>query len=346
MSAKRLKHYKQSRYRKHRAPVNKKLVLVIISGVIMLAGSIALGNYLSYLSSLPPADTAETEDTSATLSPYDKYPHIETEKGQTLPLSSSAYLSEEAAERAVMKAAGELVRSLSFNLTDGRGIPNYKSGVYEKAYSAPSSVLELDKLISTAAKSGVRLSGVLSYRSANEEYSDIREIRESFELAVISECYALGLRQLTLTDVETRDPDALYAILCKIKERAPDLAVGILLRSGDGEGNALFWQRIADAFDFIALDYTQELERDLAPDEQTKTETGEGEGQETNIAPAEPEYELAKRILADFYLIERHGAIPTVTLRDESALTLTKEILSSTGIKNTTIILQTTTETD
>lgn len=346
MSAKKLKHYKQARYRKHRAPVNKKLVLVIISGIIMLAGSIALGNYLSYLSSLPPADTAETEDTSATLSPYDKYPHIETEKGQTLPLSSSAYLSEEAAERAVMKAAGELVRSLSFNITDERGVPSYKSDVYEKAYSAPSGKIELDKLILVSARSDVRITGTMSYLSGNAEYADIREIRESYELAVISECYTLGIRQITLTDIETRDVDALYSILCKIKERAPDLAVGILLSVDGGEDSTLFWQRVADAFDFIALDYTAALDSDLASDEQTGETTGAATGEADSEQPSEPKYRLAEEIASDFYLIERHGAIPSVTLRDESKLPLAKQILASTNIKNTTIILKTTTDKD
>ena len=342
MSAKKLKHYKQARYRKHRAPVNKKLVLVIISGILMLCGSIALGNYLSHISALPSDDTVDTESATPPNAPYDKYPHIEIERTHTLPLPSDAYLTEEKAERAVMKAAGELIRSLSFNITDERGVPSYKSDVYEKAYSAPSGKIELDKLILASARSDVRITGTMSYLSGNAEYADIREIRESYELGIIAECYTLGIRQITLTDIETRDVDALYSILCKIKARAPELAVGILLSGDDGEDSTLFWQRVADAFDFIALDYTAALDSDLASDEQTGETTGAVTGEADGEQPSEPKYRLAEEIASDFYLIERHGAIPSVTLRDESKLPLAKEILASTNVSHTIITIKPT----
>ena len=353
MSAKKLKHYKQARYRKRRAPINKKLVLVVISGILMLAGSIALGNYLNHICALPPVDTAETESTTPPDAPYDKYPQIEIERTSTLPLPLDAYLSEASAERAVMKAAGELVRALSFNITDERGVPSYKSEVYEKAYSAPSGKLELDKLILAATRSDVRLSGIMSYRSGNAEYADIREIRESYELGIIGECYSLGIRNIILTDIETKDPDALYSVLCKIKERAPDLAVGILLSGNDGGESTLFWQKVADAFDFIALDYTAALDSDLASDEQTDEQTdkgdkqtdkgddeqtGEADGEQSN----EPKYRLAQEIARDFYLIERHGAIPYVALKDDSRLPLAKEILASTNVSHTIITIKPT----
>lgn len=262
MKSKKLKHYKPTRYRRHRAPIDRRILIVAAAAVLMLAGSVALGSYLGSLAEDLPADTDTPIDTTDTSPSYDAYPKLDIRPAGSMPMTADAYTKDSLADKFVMKAAGSLVRSISVVLTDSRGVPSYKSDIYEKAYAAPSGNIDLASLIQKAKKSDIETIAIFSYMSENEAYRDIRAIRESYERAIIAEAYSLGVRELILTDIETTDIDTLYSVVCGIKERAPELRVGIAVPPS-ACADVMYTARLDDVFDFIALDMTEAFRADI-----------------------------------------------------------------------------------
>lgn len=262
MRSKKLKHYKPTRYRRHRAPIDRRILIVLGAAALMLAGSVALGSYLGSLAKDLPADTDTPIDTTDSSPAYDAYPKLDISPLGSMPMTADAYTKDAFADKFVMKAAGSLVRSISVVLTDSRGVPSYKSDIYEKAYAAPSGNIDLARLIEKAKRSDIETIAVFSYRSENEAYRDIRAIRESYERAIIAEAYSLGVRELILTDIETTDIDTLYSVVCGIKERAEDLRVGIAVAPSVC-ADVMYTARLDDVFDFIALDLTEAFGADI-----------------------------------------------------------------------------------
>ena len=318
----KLKHYKPSRYRRHRKPINKKALLVILAGLVMFGGSVALGSYLGTLAenSVPEVtDTDKAEDGGYL--PYDKYPKLEIAPFGAEPLTELGYTSDTEAERAIMKATGSMIRSLSVRLTDAAGIPSYKSEIYEKAYSAPSGKIDLGRFVSTAEKSGITLSAIFSYKSRNSDYESIRAIRESYELGIIAEAYALGVRELTLSDIEPTDTDLLYEIACAVKDRAPELRLGILIDPAKAPEDDMYLARLDDIFDFIALDLTEAFALDTAAYPEEKWS-------------ADAEYKLKQALGTHVFTLERYPSRVYIATSEECSHCnlLARDILASLEI--------------
>ena len=325
MKSKKLKHYRPTRYRRHRAPIDRRIIIVAAAGVLMLAGSIALGSYLGSLAEQLPSDTDVPSQTLASTPSYDAYPKLDVERVISMPLGSDAYTKDTQADKFVMKAAGSLWRSLSIDLVDSRGVPRYKSDVYEKAYAASSGSIDLGRLIEKAQKSDISLHATFSYRSQSAEYADIKAIRESYELTLIGEAYALGIRELTLTDVACSDTDVLYRVLCNIKERAPSLAVGITV-SAQECADYMYIARLDDIFDFIALDLSEAFSRDVALYPESEYS-------------AEAEYSLASQLSEHFFTLERYSSRVYIRVSEDSTrtLSLARSILEAEGVSSALI---------
>lgn len=318
----KLKHYKPSRYRRHRKPINKKALLIILAGLVMFGGSVALGSYLGTLAenSAPEVtDTDKAEDDGYL--PYDKYPKLDIASFGAEPLTERGYTSDTEAERAVMKATGSMIRAISFRLSDAAGVPSYKSEIYERAYSAPSGKIDLARFVGIAEKSGITVSAVFDYKSRNSDYESIRAIRESYELGIIAEAYALGVRELTLSDIEPTDTDILYEIACAVKDRAPELRLGILIDPNVDSEDDMYLARLDDIFDYIALDLTGAFALDTAayPD-----------GKWT----AEGEYKLEQALGAHVFTLERYPSRVYIELSEECShcTSLARDIFASLEI--------------
>lgn len=322
MKSKKLKHYRPTRYRRHRAPVDRRVLIVAVSFVLMLAGSIALGSYLGSLADELPSDTDTSYDTLPESPSYDEYPKLAIEKTAVMPLTADAYTKDAQADKFVMKAAGSLWRAVSIDLVDLRGVPRYDSEIYERAYAAPSGNIDLGNLIEKANKSGISLSATFSYKSENAEYADIRAIRESYELALISEVYSIGIRELTLTDVECADIDTLYCVVKKIKQRAPELRVGITLSPAECT-EAEYLARIDDVFDFIALDLSEAFSADVALYASAEYSS-------------DAQYSLAAALREHFFTLERYPSRVYIRLAEESAqaFSLARNILEAEQISS------------
>lgn len=317
----KLKHYKPSRYRRHRKPINKKALFIILAGLVMFCGSVALGSYLGSLSEDTLVDSTDTGEVDDGYLPYDKYPKLDIAQVGAEPLTQKGYTSDAEAEYAIMKATGGMVRALSFRLTDARGVPSYKSEIYEKAYSAPSGKIDLAKFISTAEKSSISLFALFSYKSRNADYESIRGIRESYELAVIAEAYSLGVREMTLTDIEVTDTDLLYEIVCGIKDRAPDLRLGILIDPSGVTDDVMYLARLDDIFDYIALDLSEVFALDIAAYPEAKWS-------------ADAEYKLTESLNSYFFTLERYPSRVYIGMSEECShcILLARDILASLEI--------------
>ncbi len=282
MKTKKLKHYKQTRYKAHRKPINKTLLLVILAGLIMIGGSIALGAYLGTLSSEPPGMPEDTAGSEAVF-PYDEYPKLSTHSLCASMLPSSAYESDEAADAAILRANGSLVKALCINLTDESGKPTYDSAVYEKAFSAVGGNIDLALFLEKTGKNGISVTAAFSILSLNEQYADIADIRRGYEIGLICEAYAMGLRDVVLTDIDAASPDELYSLVREIKAQAPELAVGISVTPETLLSDSIYTAKLDDVFDYIAFNFTEAFGASASASD-TGADTGADTGTDTGAA--------------------------------------------------------------
>lgn len=256
---KKLKHYKQSRYKAHRKPINKAPILIVTAVILMIGASIALGAYLNTLSSDITGDTddsAHGADAGVEF-PYDGYEKLSVGYMSAKMLLSSAYDSDENAQAALHSySAGSAV---FIELLDTNGAPRYKSAVYEKAYSAQSGNIDLSAFIEKAQKSSIGVSASFTVLSMTEDYREVSEQRRSYELSLLGEAYALGLREVVLCGIESGDADFLYSYALQIKNTAPELAIGICIPASVLYGDTVYAAKLDDIFDFIACDFTHEF---------------------------------------------------------------------------------------
>ncbi len=317
----KLKHYKPSRYRPHKKPIDRRVLAVIISAIAILALSIGLGAYLNTLtSSLPDTDTQNTEDTNlpSITTPYDAYPKLPIEPMAASPFPAEGYISDAEADRAIMRACGSLVHALCLNLTDQSGKPTYKSAVYEKALSAQSGQIELSVLIDKATKNGVAITASMPLLSRFPEHSDVKSVRESLELCIIEEAYRAGVRELVLCVPVQNDPEQMYSFICTVKASSPELRVGICTPPSEKTQDPEYMAKLDDIFDFIAIDFSEAFAADAA----LSAPAAEGEGTLENA--------LAKNT----YSIERYPARIYLNAGDgcTHCMELAKSVLSRMNI--------------
>ncbi len=341
---KKLKHYKQSRYKAHRKPVNKTLLIAIISAVVILALSIALGLYLGKISAPEPDADKDTENQSTTKA-YDGYPKINPSPTKAIPLLSSAYENEGEAESTILRASGELAGAISVILLDENGAPCYKSEAYRRIYSAESGTFDIGAFIEKASKSELKTLGIFGITSFSEGNKDIRTARQDFELVLLSELYNFGLRELVLTGLPLSSPDALYTFMLTLKKLCPDMCVGISVSENELE-NTILCAELDDIFDFLVFDFTRSHKETVADceskaenddedkdeSEATDDEGDTNEGETTEPAPS-PLYSSIERAIVT---AQRFGARIYIDIGDgcELCKKTAKETLTSLEIDN------------
>ncbi len=327
----KIKHYKQSRYKAHRKPVNKRLIFVIVSTVIIIAASIGLGAYLNRISA-PDIDSDNTDIPQTQTSYGIDYSKLEVSSVSAAPLPDAAYESDAEAESAILRANGAMQSSLTVRLLNNSGAPRYKSDIYSRIYSAEAKGIDLSAFTEKAKKSGLSISAIFPLLSQQEENSDISAARESFELQLIAEVYSQGIREIVLTGIGTPVPDRLFSFMQKLKSLCPELAVGISLKAEAAAADAILCATLADIFDFLVLDHTQAFEETVAAyapnikaedtvvKEDSAKDTTEAEtdtGTDTSEeAPKPPESPLYLSIDSTFFVVERFGARAFIDIGD------------------------------
>ena len=88
---------------------------------------------------------------------------------------------------------------------------------------------------------------------------NVSELRRTLELALLREAYGYGIREVLLCGVAILDADALYSYVLELKSSAPELAVGIALPADVLLADSVFCAKLADIFDYIAVDLTSEF---------------------------------------------------------------------------------------
>ncbi len=331
----RIKHYRQSRYKAFRKPVNKTLLIAIIAASVILVLSIALGSYLGKLSA-PDSEVGETQPPEQLPQKiYDAYPKLHVGSVSSHPLSESAYLSDTEADSAILKANGAMIKALCVQLLDGTGAPRYKSDVYSRVYSAPAKGMDLALFAEKTEKSGISLTAVFPMISLMDGNSDIKQARQSFELSLIAEAYSCGVRDILLTEADGESTGELYSLMQKIKGLCPELAVGILI-SSERAADTLLCAELDDIFDYLAIDHTEAFVLDVA-DHVPKKERAEQSGSSSDTQLPQPsESHLYKSIYASLLISERFGARAYVNIGDgcEYCTDMAKIALESARIEN------------
>ena len=334
---KKLKHYRPARYRALRKPINKTLLIAIISAAVILAVSIALGLYLSKISAPDPITDEGTVESSKPENKYDSYKKIKTEPVGALPMPETAYESDEEAEGAILRASGELAGALCVKLLDTDGAPSYKSEVYSRVYSAESDGFDLKAFAEKAAKSSIKTVGLFSVRSFDSEYADIKEARQAYEISLLSEAYAYGVSEVTLTGLGDSTPAELYSFMKALKRECPELAVGILI-TAETASDTLLCAELDDIFDFLAFDLTSAFvktvqEYDPDADEQDEDEAESEDGAQETV-PSQSELYLGIESL--LVTLERFTARVYIDIGDgcEYCLKTAKSALASLEVEN------------
>lgn len=341
---KRLKHYRPARYRAHRKPINKTLLIGVVAAAVILVVSIALGLYLGKISA---PDTDTDRDTGKTTTPeqqYGAYEKINVSPVSALPFPAAAYESDSEAERAILRANGEMAGALCINLLTEQGAPSYKSEAYSRVYSAEAVGFDLKLFAEKAKKNAISAIGVFPMHSFREENSDIKNNRQEFELSLLCEAHAYGVGEVTLTGIDGGSPAELYSFMKKLKEQCPTLAVGILI-SAERAADTLLCAELDDIFDFLVFEHTsafKETVADYLPDknERSKDET-ESETEEETEPPKSALYESIESLLVT---AERFGARVYIDIGDgcEYCLKTAKGTLSKLGVENFMLTLSDT----
>ncbi len=335
----RIRHYRHARYRALRKPINKTVLIAIISAAVILAVSIALGLYLSKISAPDPITDEGTVESSKPEKKYGAYKKIKTDPVSALPLPEAAYGSDEDAAGAILRASGELAGALCVKLLDGGGAPSYKSEVYSRVYSAEPDGFDLKAFAEKAAKSSIKTVGVFSVFSFGAEYADVKAARQAYEISLLSEAYSYGAREVILTGLEESSPAELYSFMKALKRECPELAVGILL-SAESASDTLLCAELDDIFDFISFDLTASFENTVEgydPDADEQEDDGEkDEAQDTEQESEPPKSELYLEIESLLVTVQRFGARAYIDVGDgcEHCLKTAKSALTSLGVEN------------
>ena len=270
----KLKHFKMSRYKPHRKPINKKAVAIVAFALLCFGASIGLGKYLDTVASdVISPNGSDTVDNTGIFTPYDDYDKIAVGKIEAGALESSAYLSDENADRAILKLNGSLKSAVSIRLLDEKGAPTYHSDVYERAYSADSGEMSLALFMKKAEQSGISVCAIFDMSSYSEEFADVGALRRGYELSMIGEAYSLGVRDMILCGIEQRDTAALYELVLSIKSSAPDLALGFAADYTELCSDSMLCARLDDMFDYLVYDLSDVFSiRDAEPDTDTESE--------------------------------------------------------------------------
>ena len=318
-----MKHYKPTRYKAHKKPINKMPLFILAAGLLMLLLSIALGAYLGTLAT----NVAEEESGDGAQTPtdpykvYDAYERLDAPTGRYVALDGYAYESDEDAERAILRANGSLVHALCINLLDSDGAPSYKSEFYSKTYSAKSGEIDIALLLSRFKKNEIAVTAYLDVYSLREQYREHSAERTSLELGIIKETYAAGLRDLIISTGEGTDIDLLYSYVCKIKQACPEMVVGFSVSSSVVLSDSIYTAKLDDVFDYIAIDLSENLRTAIelsAPSVDTEAGTdASAETGETGSADIQPDYDawteaasekLSSAAGASTTIAERYGA--------------------------------------
>ena len=339
--AKGLKHYKQARYKAHRKPINKTVLIGVVAAVVIFALSIALGTYLSSIAAPDADDSSETDLPPEPSPSYNGYGKIKPASVGAYPLSLEAYTSDEEADRAILRANGALIGALSIDLLSESGAPSYKSDVYRKACSAEGGVIDLSLFLQKAEKNGITVCSVFDVYSLGGERSDTAQLRRALELALLSEAYGYGIREVLLCGIEEDDTDVLYEYVLQIKRSAPELAVGIAVTEEKLSEDTVFCAKLADIFDYIAVDLSEELaacvsEYDPAPVPSAHdSEDGSDNSSEEEKENESPDY-IADGIDRASRIFLQYGAKAYIDLGDGCAYCTETAVgaLKASGIEN------------
>ncbi len=345
---KKLKHYKQARYKAHRKPINKTLLIGIISAIVILVSSIALGAYLGSISA-PETDT-DTQPEQAPQKVYDAYPKLQVGELSAFALPEVAYESDSEADQAILRANGEMAGALCVRLLLPSGAPSYKSEAYSRIYSAEAKGMDLALFSEKASKSGISLVGVFSMHSLKEENSDIAMTRQSFELSVLAEAYSYGVREVLLTEASAATPEQLFAFMLKLKGLCPELAVGISVSAETARSDSLLCAELDDIFDFLAFEHTSAFAESVSAhdptledgknDKNDKNDKEDKDDKETDTDTQEPE-EPPKSALyvsleSTLVMASRFGARVYIDIGDgcEFCTAEAKNTLQELGVEN------------
>lgn len=276
----RIKHYRPSRYRPHKKPIDPRLVLIAGAAAVMFVFAVILGAWLNSRVDKSTADTESADEQTAEIpesNKYDAYQRISTEPSRAELIARSAYSTDTNLDKAIEKAKSNGTDTLCIELTNSDGMPRFTSQIYTDVLSASSGKADLTRFINKAGMSGISIKAQITLRSLSEEQSELRELRLSLELALIAEAYRAGVREILLTGIEELPRAEQYSLVCKIRENCPELAVGAALSlSAEQANDVITMSELDDIFDFIAIDLTQALAADCAD---KKAEIPEGGGE-------------------------------------------------------------------
>ncbi len=281
----RMKHYRPSRYRPHKRPIDRRVLIIAGAAGAILLFSILLGAWLNSRVD-ESTDTSDTSDTQTEPAPertgYDAYPRIETEGVGAGIIARSSYSSDSNLDKALARATEAGAEALCIELTNTDGIPRFTSSVYTDVLSGSSGKADLGRFITKAEMSGIEVRAQIALRSQSEQRQDLRDLRLSLEIALIAEAYEAGVREILLSGTEELALSSQYAIVRRIRESCPELAVGSVLKlTAEEAEDVILLAELNDIFDFIALDLTEALAADCAD---KKAEIPEGEGELERIA--------------------------------------------------------------
>lgn len=275
----RMKRYRPSRYRPHKRPIDRRVLILAAVAAGMLLFAVLLGAWLNSRVDNS-TDTDSTADTDAAAIPeipeYDAYPRIDTEPAGAGIIARSSYSTDTNLDKALEKASENGLDALCIELTNTDGIPRFTSQIYADVLSASSGKADLGRFITKAGMAGIGIKAQLELRSQSEEKTDIRELRLALELSLIAEAYRAGVREILLSGIDKLPLKDQYALVCKIRESSPELAVGsVITLSAEQAEDAVYLSELNDIYDFTAIDLTEALAADCAD---KKAEIPEGEG--------------------------------------------------------------------
>lgn len=275
----RIKHYRPSRYRPHKRPIDPRIVFFAGAAAVMFLFAVILGAWLNSRVDVSATDT-DSADTESVVIPegnkYDAYPKISTEPTAAQIIARSAYSSDTNLDKVIEKARSGGADSLCVELTNADGIPRFTSQIYSDVLSASSGKADLTRFVNKAGMGGISVKAQITLRSQSESEADLRALRLSLELSLIAEAYRAGVREILLSGIEECSLDEQYSIVRRIKENCPELAVGGVVSLNTKQANdVVYMAELDDIFDYIAIDLSEQLATDCADKNATIPE-GEG----------------------------------------------------------------------
>ncbi len=274
----RIKHYSSSRYRSYRRQIDRRALILIGAAVAILLISILLGAFLnSRVDDYEDSERGVQQAPSPVPNSYGAYPKIEVSLTAAMLIPTDAYASDNALDRALTRASDKGARGMSFELTDSRGVPRYSSALYRDTFASSGGKVDLARFVAKAASSDIAVCAVIQMYSLSEQEGSSRSLRYALELALISEAYRAGVRDIVICGAEGMSEQDMYSMMQCIRAESPELAVGILVPlTPEQAADITYMSAIGGIFDYIALDLSDALAQD-ACEEGTVPEQGTGE---------------------------------------------------------------------